>query len=59
MLNIMVIYKYVTGDNLNFLNKSVEKMENDRPDYIFFVWDLIDDSKYSTEELQKLYDYNV
>ena len=55
----MVIYKYVTGDNLNFLNKSVEKMENDRPDYIFFVWDLIDDSKYSTEELQKLYDYNV
>ena len=47
---------YIPGDNLSFLEKSVEKMQLNAPDYIFFLGDLIDDSRYTKEDLKKIYD---
>jgi len=47
---------YVPGDNLSFLKKSIENMEKESPDYIFFLGDLIDDSYYTKEQLKELYD---
>jgi len=47
---------YIPGSNLTFLKKSIEKMEINKPDYVFFLGDLIDDSKYTKEQLIKIYD---
>lgn len=47
---------YIPGDNLSFLKKSVDKMVINKPDYIFFLGDLIDDSRYTKEQLKEIYD---
>ena len=47
---------YVPGDKLLFLKKSIEKSEINKPDYVFFLGDLIDDSLYTKEQLKELYE---
>ncbi len=47
---------YMPEDDMSFLQKRIDKIECDIPDYIFFLGDLIDDSKYTKEDLKKLYD---
>lgn len=47
---------YIPGNDLSFLNKSIEDMEVNKPDYVFFLGDLINDSKYTNEQLIKIYD---
>lgn len=47
---------YVPGDKLSFLENSIKKSEINKPDYVFFLGDLIDDSLYTKEQLKELYD---
>lgn len=47
---------YNPEDDLSFLKRSTEKMEKDQPEYVFFLGDLIDDSKYTITELKKLFE---
>jgi len=43
---------YVPGDNLNYFKKEIENISYYKPDYTFFLGDLVDDSIYNLKQLR-------
>ena len=53
-----VIYSdlhYTPQTNMNSFIKSVDRLTINKPDYIFFIGDLVNDSKYTNKKLIELY----
>lgn len=49
-----VIYSdlhYTPQTNMNSFIKSVDRLTINKPDYIFFIGDLVNDSKYTNKKL--------
>lgn len=47
---------YVPEDDLSFLKRSVNNVESEKPEYIFFLGDLLDESNFSISDLKMLFD---